>query len=327
MSIIEPNDTISTANDSGLSSPGNQVVLSGEIESTSDVDFIKLQLDQGDVVTLNIEAQENGSELDSILRVFDSTGSEQAVNDDSSGVFENFSLDSYLAYTANSAGDYYVGVSDFPNFTYDPNVENSGEGAGSVGEYDLAISIFNGINGTDGTNRLTGTGESDYIQGLAGNDTISGGGEKDNLLGDAGNDFITGGAGDDLLRGGEGNDVLRSQNGNDTLGGEAGNDSLYGGGGNDLFVIGDGQDRIFDFVDGSDEILLTNGLTFEDLTITASTTGGSGTTISGFGSVIATLTGVSPDVITSDDFSFTEAVSPNFRSADAGTGTEKEFVA
>jgi serralysin len=326
MPIIEPNDTISNANDSGLTSPGNAAVLSGEIESTSDVDFIKLQLDQGDVVTLNIEAQENGSSLDSIVRVFDSAGSELAVNDDSAGVFENFSLDSYLAYTAGETGDYYVGVSDFPNFSYDPNVENSGEGSDPVGEYDLAISIFNGINGTDGSDRLTGTGESDYIQGLAGNDTISGGGQKDNLLGDAGNDFMTGGAGDDLLRGGDGNDVLRSQNGNDTLGGEAGNDSLYGGRGDDIFVIGDGQDRIFDFVDGSDQMLLTNGLTFDDLTITASTTGGSGTTISGFGSVIANLTGVSPDVITSDDFSFTEVVSPTFRAAE-GAATEKEFVA
>lgn len=322
MPIIEPNDTISNANDSGLSSPGNSVVLNGEIESTSDVDFIKLQLDQGDVVTLNIEAQENGSSLDSIVRVFDSAGSEQAVNDDNAGPFEDFSLDSYVAYTAGNTGDYYVGVSSYANFNYDPNVENSGEGF-STGDYDLAISIFNGINGTDGSDRLRGTRESDYIQGLAGNDSISGGGQKDNLLGDAGNDFMTGGAGDDLLRGGEGNDVLRSENGNDTLGGEAGNDSLYGGRGDDLFVIGDGQDRIFDFVDGSDQILLTNGLTFDDLTITASTTGGSGTTISGFGNVIANLTGVSPDVITSDDFSFPEVVSPTFRAAE----TEKEFVA
>jgi Ca2+-binding RTX toxin-like protein len=284
-----------------------------------------LQLDQGDVVTLNTEARENGSDLDSVLRVFDSAGSQQALNDDGQGPFEDFSFDSYLAYTAGNTGDYYVGVSSFANFDYDPNVENSGDGF-STGEYDLAISIFNGINGTDSSDRLRGTGESDYIQGLAGNDSISGGGQKDNLLGDAGNDFITGGAGDDLLRGGEGNDVLRSENGNDTLGGEAGNDSLYGGRGDDLFVIGDGQDRIFDFADGSDQILLTNGLTFDDLTITASTTGGSGTTISGFGSVIANLTGVSPDVITSDDFSFPEAVSSTFRVAEGAT-TEKESVA
>jgi serralysin len=316
MAIFEPNDTISNANDSGLSSPGDSTILSGAIESTSDVDLVKFELDQGDVVTLNIEAQENGSSLDSILRVFDSTGNELAVNDDSSGVFENFSLDSYLAYTATSSGDYYVGVSDYPNFGYDPNVENSGEGFDPTGDYDLAISIFNGITGTDSSNRLTGTGEADYIQGLGGNDSLSGGGQKDNLLGDAGNDFVVGGDGDDLLRGGDGNDVLRGENGNDILGGETGNNSLYGGQGNDIFVIGNGRDNIFDFADGSDQILLTNGLTFEDLTITASTTGGTGTTISSSGNVIASLTGVSPDVITADDFSFSEAIPSNFRTTE-----------
>lgn len=321
MPIFEPNDTINNANDSGLSSPGNSAVLNGSIESITDVDLVKFQLDQGDVVTLNIEAQENGSSLDSILRVFDSAGSELAVNDDSAGVFENYSLDSYLAYTAASAGDYYVGVSDYPNFSYDPNVENSGQGNGDTGDYDLAISIFNGITGTDSSNRLTGTGESDYITGLGGNDSLSGGGQKDNLLGDAGNDFIVGGDGDDLLRGGDGTDLLRGQNGNDILGGEAGNDALYGGQGNDIFVIGDGRDNIFDFVDGSDQILLTNGLTFEDLTITGSTSGGTGTTISSGGSVIANLTGVSPDVITSDDFVFSEVISPNFRAFEADKGS------
>jgi serralysin len=316
MSIFEPNDTISNANDTGLSSPGNSAVLNGSIESISDVDLLKFQLDQGDVVTLNIEAQENGSSLDSILRIFDSNASEVAVNDDSSGVFENFSLDSYLAYTATTAGDHYVGVSDYSNFSYDPNVENSGEGIDPTGDYDLAISIFNGITGTDRSDRLTGTGESDYIQGLGGNDSLSGGGQKDNLLGDAGNDFITGGDGDDLLRGGDGNDALRSGNGNDTLGGEAGIDNLFGGQGNDIFVIGDGRDNIFDFVDGTDQILLTNGLTFEDLTISALTSAGTGTTISGFDGAIAYLTGVSPDVITADDFSFSEVISPNFRAAE-----------
>jgi len=314
MAITEPNNTISTANDNGLDSPGDSIVLNGSIESTTDVDFIKLNLDIGDVVTLNIEARENGSSLDSILRIFDDLGNEQAVNDDSAGPFENFSLDSYLTYYVDGAadyfGDYYVGVSSFANFNYDPNVENSGEGF-STGDYDLAVSIFNGILGTESSNSLTGTAESDYITGLGGNDSLSGGEEKDNILGDAGNDFILGGAGDDLLRGGDGTDVLRAEGGNDTLGGEAGNDALYGGQGNDIFVIGDGRDNIFDFADGSDQILLTNGFTFDSLSIT----GGSSTTISAGGNVIANLTGVSPDVITSDDFVFTEVISPNFRSA------------
>jgi Ca2+-binding RTX toxin-like protein len=316
MPIFEPNNTIIDASDSELSSPGDSVVLSEQIDTNADVDLIKFQLEQGDVATLNIEAAENGSSLDSVLRVFDADGIEQTVSDDTPGPFENFSLDSYLAFTADDTSDYYVGVSGFANFSYDPNVEDSGEGF-STGDYDLAASIFNGVSGTEGSNRLNGGSESDYIQGLGGNDSLSGGEQKDNLLGDGGNDFITGGNGDDLLRGGDGNDVLRSGNGNDTLGGEFGNDSLYGGQGADIFVIGDGQDKIFDFVDGSDQILLANGITFEDLSITASTSSGSGTTIStSSGDVIADLVGIDPSLIASEDFSFTEAVSSNFRVAD-----------
>lgn len=316
MPIIEPNNTISDANDSGFTSPGNSGVLNGAIESTSDVDLVKFSLEQGDVATLNIEAQENGSILDSIVRVFDSAGSGQAVNDDAPGPFEEFNLDSYLEFTAGNAGDYYAGVSSYSNFDYDPNVENSGEGS-STGDYDLAISIFNGIKGTEGSDRLTGTGESDYISGLGGNDFLSGGAQKDNLLGDAGNDVVNGGAGDDLLRGGDGTDVLRSGNGNDTLGGEAGTDVLYGGQGNDVFAIGNGLDTIFDFADGTDQILLTNGLAFESLSISGSTSGGSATVIStSGGEPIANLVGVGPDSITSDDFVFSEVVSPNFRTAE-----------
>jgi Ca2+-binding RTX toxin-like protein len=312
--IFEPNNTISNANDSGLGSPGDSMILSEQIDSNTDVDLVKFQLDRGDVATFNIEAAENSSGLDSVLRVFDSNGRERAKSDDNPGPFEDFSLDSYLAYTTSRAGDYYVGVSSYSNLNYDPNVEGSGEGS-STGEYDLAVSVFNGVRGGRNSDRLTGTAESDYIRGLGGNDSLSGGEQKDNLLGEAGNDFVVGGNGDDLLRGGDGNDVLRSENGNDTLGGEAGNDSLYGGRGNDIFVIGEGQDTIFDFVDQSDQILLTN-LTFGDLSITASTSGGSGTTIStSSGDLVANLVGVDPSLITTDDFSFTEVVSPNARAA------------
>lgn len=67
--------------------------------------------------------------------------------------------------------------------------------------------------------------------------------------------------------------------------------------------------------------MLTNGLTFDNLTITGSTSGGTGTTISSGGSVIANLTGVSPDVITSDDFVFSEVIPSNFRAVEADKGS------
>jgi Ca2+-binding RTX toxin-like protein len=314
VAITEPNNTISNANDSGLSPNGQQsVVLNGAIESTSDVDLIKLaSLSQGNVVTLNIEAREFGSNLDSILRVFDSTGNQKAVDDDDANdlaPFEQQTLDSYIKYDVDASGDYYVGVSSFANFNYDPNVEGTGSGF-STGDYDLAISVFNGIKGTEGSDDLTGTANSDYLEGFGGNDRLSGGDQKDALLGGAGNDELRGDAGDDLLRGGEGADLLRAGDGNDTLGGEAGNDALYSGQGSDLFVIGSGTDAIFDFSDGQDLILLTNGIRFEDLTIGASTTGGTGTTISNSTGVLALLSGVDPSLITANDFVGAAIVSP-----------------
>ena len=300
-------NTIATANESGISPDGQQnVVLNDAIASDSDVDLFRLNLEAADVATFNIEAVEFGSALDSVLRVFDSEGNELAVDDDSNAPFEDFSFDSYLEFSPEADAEYYVGVSSFSNFDYDP--VNGGNAQGfSSGDYDLAISVFDSINGTEGADNLSGGDSSDFIQGLDGNDTLLGNGDKDNLLGGSGNDVLTGGDGDDLLRGGDGFDVLRGGNGNDTLGGETGQNNLYGGQGNDIFAIGEGEDTVFDFQDGSDKLLLTgslNFIAFADLAIAA---GDTGTTIGSAGTTFVTLTGISPDQITADDL-----VSPNF---------------
>ena len=304
----EDNDnTIATVNESGISPDGQQnVVLSDAIAFNSDVDLFRLNLEAADVATFNIEAREFGSSLDSVVRVFDSQGNELAFDDDGNAPFEDFSLDSYLEFTAEADGEYYVGISSFDNFDYDPVNGGNNEGLSS-GNYDLAISVFDSINGTQGADNLSGGEESDFIQGLDGNDTLAGNGDKDNLLGGSGNDVLTGGNGDDLLQGEAGFDVLRGENGNDTLGGGVGQNNLYGGGGNDIFAIGDGEDTVFDFQDGSDKLLLTGSLNFvafEDLSISASDTG---ITIGSADTTFATLTGISPDQITADDL-----VSPNF---------------
>ena len=303
-------NTIATANDSGISPDGQQnVVLNDAIAFNSDVDLFRLNLEAADVATFNIEAVEFGSSLDSVLRVFDSEGNELAFDDDGDAPFEDASLDSYLEFTAEADGEYYVGVSSFDNFNYDPVNGSDSEGFSS-GDYDLAISVFDGINGTEGADNLNGGDESDFIRGLDGNDTLVGNGDKDNLLGSLGNDVLTGGDGDDLLQGGDGFDVLRGGQGNDTLGGGTGQNNLYGGQGNDIFAIGEGEDTVFDFQDGNDKLLLTGSLdfvAFEDLSISA---GDTGTTIGSSDTTFATLTGISPEQITADDL-----VSPNFLAA------------
>ena len=245
------------------------------------------------------------------MRVFNSEGSELTFDDDSNAPFEASNFDSYIEYQAEADGEYYVGVSSFANFDYDPVNGSHTEGSSS-GDYDLAISVFNGINGTSGADNLSGTKESDFIQGFDGNDTLNGAKQKDNLVGGSGNDVLTGRNGDDLLRGSAGFDVLRGGKGNDTLGGGDGQNRLSGGLGNDIFAIGSGEDTINDFRDGSDQLLLTGDLEFtpfEELTISAV---GTGTTISASDNTYATLTGISPDLITTDDIVAPDFLAANF---------------
>ena len=81
------------------------------------------------------------------------------------------------------------------------------------------------------------------------------------MSGEDGNDILFAGNGDDLLYGGAGADDLHGDGGFDRIFGEQGADRLWGGAGADWFVFKgagalDGGDRIQDFQDGSDRIVL-----------------------------------------------------------------------
>ncbi|MCC0177135.1 DVUA0089 family protein [Waterburya agarophytonicola K14] len=303
----DPDNTISEAGDSGVSSGGqNTVVIQESIDPQGDVDVFKFQLNEGDRVTLNINAQQIDSGLDPILRLFDEFGNELAVNDDNEAPGENFSLDSYIDFTAATTGEYYVGVSAFANFDYDAvngrtnfDVDNSF----STGDYELVINAFNNVEGTDRRDVLIGTQRNDSIQGKNGNDILTGRGGNDNLLGGADNDILTGNDGNDTLIGGDGSDRLLGNNGDDVLQGNSGSNSYYGGQGADIFVISSDSgvdDVIYDFRDGTDKILI-QGASFFDATIESADFGFS-TSISVFDNPVATLIGVDPNNISEDDF-------------------------
>ncbi|MEG4069888.1 calcium-binding protein [Microcoleus sp. Pol11C2] len=143
----------------------------------------------------------------------------------------------------------------------------------------------NVINGTDGNDNLTGTSGNDIINGLEGDDV---------LIGLRVND---------VLNGGDGNDILYGGKGFDTLNGGLGNDYLVGGAGNDVFVLGAGLgvDTISDFANGQDTLQLINGLTFGQLSISAGTNG-TLIRVASSGEVLASLTGVAPNLIGSENF-------------------------
>ncbi|MAE65993.1 MAG: hypothetical protein CMJ18_17110 [Phycisphaeraceae bacterium] len=143
----EPNDTIATAVDSGIGSASSIFTDAGTIGDNTalglsglDVDLIRVDLEAGDRITVDVDAQTNASPLDSVLRLFDASGSELVVVDDLPAPGEVFTFDPYIDFTVNAAGTYHVGVSGFDNFEYDPNVDGSGV-PGSTGQYNIEIRI------------------------------------------------------------------------------------------------------------------------------------------------------------------------------------------
>jgi Ca2+-binding RTX toxin-like protein len=155
--------------------------------------------------------------------------------------------------------------------------------------YDIFVvdisSTRNVINGTPGNDNQTGTSGNDIINGSEGDDVL------------------TGLRAWDVLNGGDGNDILSGGKGFDNLNGGLGNDTLEGGAGNDVFVLGAGLgvDTISDFTNSQDTIQLTNGLTFGQLSISPETNA-TLIRLASSGEVLASLTGVEPNLIGSEDF-------------------------
>ena len=87
----------------------------------------------------------------------------------------------------------------------------------------------------------------------SGADTLVGGAGNDTLLGEAGNDSLLGGDGIDRLSGGADADRIDGGTGADVLSGELGADLF-------VFNRGYGGDRVTDFQDNSDTIVLDDAL-------------------------------------------------------------------
>lgn len=128
------------------------------------------------------------------------------------------------------------------------------------------------VIGNNANNTLRGGGGRDELEGNGGRDRLFGNAGRDELEGGAGNDRLVGGGGGDRLEGGGGRDRIEGSNGRDRLFGNAGGDRLDGGTGNDLLVGGGGSDRfifntgcdadrIRDFGNGNDRLVLSTNLT------------------------------------------------------------------
>ncbi len=168
--LDEPNDRMITAVETWQGRQANpefymsDAVIGDSMETLNDVsldvDFYRFQLEIGERVTIDIDAAPI-STLDSILRLFDATGKEVAFNDDGPGPGETGGDDSFIDFTATTAGTYYVGVSGKGNEGYDPLSLGNRTGPASVGDYHIEVNVIAPrtwvITAQDGTQIVDGT--------------------------------------------------------------------------------------------------------------------------------------------------------------------------
>ncbi|MCA9245531.1 MAG: choice-of-anchor L domain-containing protein [Planctomycetales bacterium] len=149
------NDTNNTAVDTMLSGASTFVFQSSGtigdnlnliVDPGLDVDVLSVVASPGDIIEIDIDADVNGSTLDSIVRLFDFLGNEVAINDD-----DGNSLDSFLSYlvpdTAAPDSTYFIGISGWDNDLYDIGTEGSGLFGGSTGDYDVSVRINSSLGG------------------------------------------------------------------------------------------------------------------------------------------------------------------------------------
>ena len=147
----EPNDTQFDAIDTRQGPQHHSIVYttagsigdntSYRIDPSLDVDFYRFDLAVGDRVTIDVDAEQRGSNLNPYLRLFDSVGQEILASDDNAAPGEGPSVDSYIDHIATVGGTYYAAVSSRGVTGYDPFSNGNRPGASSTGTYEITIDV------------------------------------------------------------------------------------------------------------------------------------------------------------------------------------------
>src|SRR5262249_31171257 len=102
------------------------------LATPAEVDLYRVTLNTGDQVSARVSAQTAGSGLQSLLRVFDASGRQVALDDQEGG-------DPQLTFQAATGGVYFVGISSAGNDSYDPNTGSGATAGGTPGFYTLEL--------------------------------------------------------------------------------------------------------------------------------------------------------------------------------------------
>ena len=139
-SCVEPNDSIGKANVTGLDISGSVtlegVIGDGDFGGTGgDYDFFRFDAADGQKITATLDAAPLASQLDSMLVLYDGSGTALASRDGAgSGGKES------LTWVTDAAEAYYVAVLGWESgIPADPFLGGTGAGAGSKGAYRLSI--------------------------------------------------------------------------------------------------------------------------------------------------------------------------------------------
>jgi hypothetical protein len=130
-------DVIATAQPLGSVSTAAFSVSDG-IDTPTEVNFFSITVTAGQRVRFDVVHSSASPDFDGFLRVLDSAGNQVAFSDDGQVPGRAFSRDPSFTFRFAQGGTYFVGMSGFPNYRYNPA---SGAGAvpGSMGAYGLTI--------------------------------------------------------------------------------------------------------------------------------------------------------------------------------------------
>ena len=144
--VPEDNGSIPLAGSVGLTGPETRSTTTGRVgdgphgstgDATGDYDFYKLTAARaGQRFEVDINTGPS-SPLDSVVAVWDATGTPLALNDD-----DGQSLDSHLTFTIPRNGNYFVSVAGYPfALPNDPFDSGSGDGVGTEGAYTVVFGL------------------------------------------------------------------------------------------------------------------------------------------------------------------------------------------
>lgn len=138
--VLDVGDTLGTAMATGLGPRSGSYVMPTERLGDGpfgarDVDMFQFQAASQSRFEARTSLPPGGVSMDTIIRLFNANGQELTFNDDCEGSFY-----SCIGFTFATAGNYYVGISGYSNFDYNPNQGGSGS-EGSTGDFRLTLNL------------------------------------------------------------------------------------------------------------------------------------------------------------------------------------------